>query len=147
MIEQEFKKYYEAEIENLNKVLNEIKKIREFRPKELDNIKIAASGTFLHNFYNGIENVLKRALLAKGIKIKNGASWHKEVLIQAKNLNIITEELHMKLLPYLTFRHYFVHGYSFKLVPSEVMVLLKDAEATFCEFRGVIEKTFNLTKY
>ena len=63
MIEQEFKKYYEAEIENLNKVLNEIKKIREFRPKELDNIKIAASGTFLHNFYNGIENVLKRALL------------------------------------------------------------------------------------
>ena len=144
MIVNNFKEYFNAEIENIKKVLEEIKKIASLKPEGMDSVKLAASGTFLHNFYNGIENIIKRALLVKGVKIKNSPGWHKETLIEAKSLNIISAGVHTKLIPFLTFRHYFIHGYSFKLRPEELLSLLKQADTIFCEFKKEIKEHFNL---
>lgn len=140
----EFKKYFDAEVENISKVLEEIEKLASLQVEEMDNIKFAAAGTFLHNFYNGIENILKRTLLVKDIKIKNGPGWHKETLLKAKELNIISEELQIKLIPFLTFRHHFIHGYSFKLIPDELIFLLKQSNEVFDKFRKAIIEYFNL---
>jgi hypothetical protein len=40
-------------------------------------IELAAIATFLHNFYNGVENLLKRVLKFKKVPIPNSATWHK----------------------------------------------------------------------
>ena len=37
-------------------------------------VEFAAVGTFLHNIYNGMENILKRIILSKGIEIPNSAT-------------------------------------------------------------------------
>ncbi|MFA5779419.1 MAG: hypothetical protein WC947_04730 [Elusimicrobiota bacterium] len=137
---EEFSKYFEAEVEDINKVLKEIERLISLMPIEKDNIKLAAAGTFLHNFYNGIENILKRALLVKDIKIQNSPGWHKETLLKAKELNIIDTEIHIKLIPYLTFRHYFIHGYSFKLVSDDILSLLKETDIIFNKFNDAIMK-------
>ena len=78
-------------------------------------IELAAIGTFLHNIYNGIENILKRIILSKSIEIPSSATWHKDLLILASSIGAISETLSDDLHEYLSFRHYFVHAYGFML--------------------------------
>ena len=139
-----FKENFNAEIENINNVLKEIEKLAGLKSEKMDNVKIAAAGTFLHNFYNGIENIIKRALIVEGVKIKNSFNWHKETLLKAKALDIITEKTHINLIQFLSFRHYFIHGYSFKIMPDELLLLLKQTDEVFNEFKKEIEKHFNI---
>ena len=37
-------------------------------------VELAAVGTFLHNIYNGMGNILKRIILSKDIEIPNSAT-------------------------------------------------------------------------
>lgn len=46
----------------------------------LSNLKYAAIGTFLHNVYNGIENILKQIINAKDVEIPRSDTWHKDLL-------------------------------------------------------------------
>ena len=43
-------------------------------------VELAAIATFLHNFYNGVENLLKRVLRFKKVPIPDSASSHKDLL-------------------------------------------------------------------
>jgi uncharacterized protein YutE (UPF0331/DUF86 family) len=78
-------------------------------------IELAAIATFLHNIYNGIENILKQILISRGINVPKSDKWHKDLLNRSLSSGIISEELTNKLYKYLTFRHFFVHAYGFML--------------------------------
>ncbi len=43
-------------------------------------IELAAIGTFLHNIYNGIENILKQIIVAKNVEMPMSGTWHKDLL-------------------------------------------------------------------
>ena len=47
----------EAEFENIERVLAELPEKRPY--SELSILELAGVSTLLHNFYNGIENILK----------------------------------------------------------------------------------------
>jgi hypothetical protein len=64
----------EAEIENINRVLKEIPPAKSL--PSLSILELAGVATLLHNFYNGIENILKQILLSKNLIIPQGDSWH-----------------------------------------------------------------------
>jgi uncharacterized protein YutE (UPF0331/DUF86 family) len=102
-----------AEKENVEQALNNLSETMK-RPKK-SVIELAAAGTFLHNFYSGIENIMKQVLSVKGIKIEKSTNWHKDLLNKATEKRIISSELSEELYEYLTFRHFFVHSYGFKL--------------------------------
>jgi len=69
-------------------------------------IELAAMATFLHNIYNGIENILKQILISRDIMIPKSDKWHKDLLNKSLSSGIISEELLNKLYKYLTFRHF-----------------------------------------
>ena len=85
MNKERVKLYYAAEIEKLDNVVRLIVD----RKTKVNTLEIAGLGVYLHNFYNGIENVLKRVLEYKKIKIKNTQFWHKQLLLSAFKANLI----------------------------------------------------------
>lgn len=84
-----------AEMENVSIVLEELKKIKD-KPNKTP-VELAGVGTFLHNIYNGVENILKQILGSCGIQIPDSDSWHQDLLIQAEDRGIITEATEKQL--------------------------------------------------
>lgn len=111
-----------AEVENVEAALRNLEETMDRRIKTV--VELAAMGTFLHNVYNGIENILKQSLKIKDIQITSGDNWHKELLKLAVVHSVISPDLSDKLYEYLTFRHFFVHAYGFMLeeAPLESLV-------------------------
>ena len=56
-----------------------------FDQKKRDYFAEPAMGTYLMNFYNGIENILKRISKVYYIAMPKGESWHKELLVLSSN--------------------------------------------------------------
>lgn len=65
MVSQRLKEYCEAEFENIDTVVSELFFV--VRPKKVDysTAELAAIATFIHNYYNGIENILKSFIVKK----------------------------------------------------------------------------------
>jgi len=106
----------------------------------LSQLEIAGVAALLHNFYNGIENVVKQVFLKKSFPIPQGESWHRDLLLAAAERNIISDQLLNNLKRYLAFRHYFSHAYALELFPDRIEPLVKDAVALFNEFKQQINK-------
>jgi uncharacterized protein YutE (UPF0331/DUF86 family) len=127
-----------AEKENVGIALGNLKDAMARNEKTV--IELAAIATFLHNIYNGIENILKQILKAKGVDIPESAIWHKELLNLSVSQGIISEKLSDQLYEYLTFRHFFVHAYGFMLDEDHLEVLANNIPEIWIQFTKEIEK-------
>jgi hypothetical protein len=107
----------------------------------LSQLELAGVAALLHNFYNGIENIIKQVFQRKSFPIPQGESWHRDLLITASEKSIISDSLLNSLKRYLAFRHYFSHAYALELFPQRMEPLVKDAEAVFNELKEQIDKT------
>ena len=131
----------EAEKENVERTLKDLE--RAMKKKEKSIIELSAIGTFLHNIYNGIENILKQILKAKNIEISKSDTWHKDLLKISASHKIISEGLTDKLREYLAFRHFFIHGYGFMLEESSLTQLAKNAPEVWSQFLLEIKNYLN----
>ncbi|MEW6455470.1 MAG: hypothetical protein AB1410_01980 [Acidobacteriota bacterium] len=138
MTKQLLKEYCEAEFENIDAVVSELFSFLSTGKSEYSIPDLAAIATFIHNFYNGIENILKRVVSFKQLEIKDSPSWHKDLLKAASDAGIISNELYNTLSNYLSFRHFFVHAYSFTLRWEELKPLIDELEETLKRFKYVI---------
>ncbi len=127
-----------AEKENIEAALSNLKEAMAREEKLV--IELAAIGTFLHNIYNGIENILKQILKAKDVKIPKSYTWHKDLLDLSVSLGVISERLSDELYEYLTFRHFFVHGYGFMLEEGPLEDLANNIPEIWPQFLLEIEK-------
>lgn len=134
---------------NITRRINAEKQNVEIALKNLDmamakkkktTIELAATGTFLHNIYNGIENILKQILSEKSIRVTRTDTWHKDILNLSISHKIISKELADKLYEYLTFRHFFVHSYGFMLNEGQLKVLSNDVREVWVKFINEIER-------
>jgi len=105
----------------------------------LSRLELAGVAALLHNFYNGIENVLKQVFQSKAFPVPQGESWHRDLLGEAVEKGILSNRLLGDLKRYLAFRHFFSHGYARNLFPERMEPLVRDAEPVFIKFRGEIE--------
>ena len=127
-----------AEKENVEKALSNLRDAMGRREKSV--VELAAIATFLHNIYNGIENILKQVLKAKGTEIPKSDTWHKDLLNLSVSLGIIPEKLSDDLYEYLTFRHFFVHAYGFMLEEAHLENLANNITNVWLQFLSVINK-------
>lgn len=65
MTRQQLKEYCEAEFENIDAVVSELFSVVKTEKSEYSTAELAAIATFIHNFYNGIENTLKRVFVLR----------------------------------------------------------------------------------
>lgn len=126
-----------AEKENVDIALQNLETAMARTEKTV--IELAAIATFLHNIYNGIENILKQILISKDIMVPKSDKWHKDLLIKSLSSGIISEELSNKLYKYLTFRHFFVHAYGFMLDEKQLGSLANDIPEIWQQFLKEIE--------
>ncbi|MBU1290725.1 hypothetical protein KKB17_03755 [bacterium] len=134
------------EIEAIEQVLKDLSFLKNtLGSNKIDNVQKAAIGTFLMNFYIGIENIIKRISKEYYQTMPKGNSWHKELLYLSHtpphgksplfNQNIID-----KLNPYRGFRHVFVSGYGFKLRFKSMTSLINNIESLWADIKKAIEE-------
>lgn len=128
----------EAEFENIERVIAELPN-SSLLPR-LSSLELAGVASLIHNFYNGIENVLKQIIIASGKELPEGASWHQDLLTKAASYNIISESTAEELRRYLAFRHFFSHAYSFDLDKERIIPLVVGIQKVIPSFRGDIDR-------
>jgi uncharacterized protein YutE (UPF0331/DUF86 family) len=133
----DYRKRIEAEYEAIGKTLRALPSPPLAKLSELELSGVAA---LLHNFYNGIENVIKQVCLAKGLKIPEGVSWHRDLLVKVVDENLISSSLGDSLKRFLAFRHFFSHGYALELHPERLEPLIATVSEVFRTFKSEIEK-------
>ncbi len=109
----------------------------------LTALEIAGVGALLHNFYNGLENLLKQVFVAKSLSIPQGESWHRDLLLVAVEKGILSDHLLEDLKPYLAFRHFFAHGYTLNLFPERMEPLVREAESVLAKFKSEIDSVMS----
>jgi hypothetical protein len=106
----------------------------------LSMLELAGVGALLHNFYNGIENILRQVFQSKSFAIPRGESWHRDLLLSAAEKGILSPGLLVDLKRYLAFRHFFGHGYAMNLLPERMEPLVTDAKSVFRRLKDEIDK-------
>lgn len=102
-------------------------------------IELSAMGTFIHNAYNGMENILKRILKSKHVAVPDSRSSHKDLLDRSVETGIISEAISDELDEYRGFRHFFIHGYGFMLDAEQLMPLVENLPALWLQFKTEID--------
>ena len=77
----ELREMIEIELEKIDQVVNALPTTDKL--PYLSELELAGAATFIHNFYNGIENILKRIFKAFHFELPAGPAWHTELLKQA----------------------------------------------------------------
>ena len=129
----------ESEYEAIQKTLDTLPPAS--RLTELSVLELGGVAALLHNFYNGIENVIKQILLAKGLPIPEGPAWHRDLLTAAEEHRVLSKATAEQLKQFLAFRHFFSHAYALDLDPEGMESLVADAAGVF---RAVVEDVSGL---
>ncbi len=120
--------------------------LAEVKTQTPNNIYKTALGGFAAQFYNGIENIMKRIHKAYNIDLPRGDNWH-IVLLDRFSVNSdfptpckFSDELILSLTDYRRFRHYFFHGYGHNLNWDIISNAVSDINEVFNAFRAAILK-------
>jgi uncharacterized protein YutE (UPF0331/DUF86 family) len=128
-----------AEFENIERVLTGLPKTNSL--KQLSSLELAGVAALIHNFYNGVENVLKQLVISKGLIIPDGPSWHSDLIEICVANQIISRPTSEMLKKYLGFRHFFSHAYSFDVDEERIAPLLEKIRDTHKSFVKDISKS------
>jgi len=122
MTNEELKTEIDIELNLIDQTVSELKSIKsDVNSREPSIREKAAAGAFLAQFYNGIENILKRVCKFNNVQIPTGEMWHFEIFKMFCNPAFSTlpelfdASLSSELSAFRKFRHVVHHGYGFQL--------------------------------
>lgn len=128
----------------IKETIERLHKVRDqFNSQSRDYCTEPAMGTYLMNFYNGIENILKRISKEYYLTMPGGESWHKELLTSSfkppeGKMPIFNQDIVNRLHSYRNFRHRFISGYGFQLKGEKMLELVDNIESLWNDIRKAI---------
>ena len=134
---ERLKKDIEIELQNLQRLVQEMEELIRKLPENPGFIETRAAGSILHDFYCGIEKIFERIAITIDKNLPEGEDWHKQLqrqmAIPRKGVRseVITEELLSELKEYLSFRHLFRHIYGFNLKWEQFSLLCYSLESLY----------------
>jgi len=147
MNDTELRREVEIEFGAIRRTLDEIAALcRDVAGRTPTTREVAAAGLFLANFYNGVENVLKRLWLFHGQPLPTGENWHVELLrgfcepARPGLPQLLDAPLAEALSPYRRFRHVVHHGYGFQLRWEQMRSGMEEATGVFQRFQARVEE-------
>ena len=129
--------YISAERKNIRNTVNLIEDL--LSKSSLSEYEIIALGKLLQDVYTGIERIFRSQLESKKIKICKTQSWHKELLLEAKEHNLVSETQFSCFRELLLFRHMQIHGYGYMLEKERLLALAKPVPVVCIDFLKNIE--------
>jgi hypothetical protein len=117
----------------------------EFEPRVKDYSIEPAMGVYLTNFYNGVENILKRISKEYYQAMPKGESWHKELLVLSAHppkgkIALFNQQILERLYSYRNFRHRFVSGYGFQLKGEKMLELIDNVQVLWNDIKKSISE-------
>ena len=106
-----------------------------------------AAAAFLAQFYNGVENILKRISVYHNVPLPTGETWHVDLFRRFcapsyPPLPVLFDaSLEAVLAPYRRFRHVALHSYGFQLEWSRMVEGVAAVDNVFAQI------TAKLTEY
>ena len=137
----------QIELSFIEDTIQEIVKLNRELAGTIPNIKDkTAAAAFLAQFYNGIENILKRIAKFHGAVVATGDSWHIELfkLFSESQQNQLPELFQGEFIAifssYRKFRHVFFHGYGFQLDWERMQFGIENIETAYNEFHNTLDR-------
>ncbi len=142
----DLKEEVSIELELMDETINELLSLKEDTgDREPTARERTAAAAFLAQWYNGIENILKRFYRYYNISIPVGDNWHTELVKGVsepprKGLPLmIDHEMFADLAPFRKFRHVVHHGYGFQLEWNRMLPGIERISTVFLKFKKRVE--------
>ena len=126
------------ELEALETTVNELLALQQDVAQREPTVReSAAAAAFLAQFYNGIENILKRICRYHNVPLPAGETWHTELFqrfcspAEADLPLLFDGPLSAALAPYRRFRHVAFHSYGFQLDWSRMAEGVANVQTVF----------------
>jgi len=139
---EELREAIELELKNMETIVSELVALRKDTEDRIPaNREKTAASAYLAQFYNGVENILKRISVFFNEPLPKGDTWHIDLftrfcLPSEKPLPVLFDEsLKMDLTAMRKFRHVVHHGYGFLLDWTRLLDGINKIEDIFNRFR------------
>lgn len=129
------------ELESMEEVVNELTALQQdvtYRDPTIREKTAAAA--FLAQFYNGLENILKRLSIYHDVPLPRGENWHVELFQRFSSPypdlpQLFNDKLAADLAPYRRFRHVVFHSYGFQLDWDRMVEGISNVQTVLNDFR------------
>ena len=133
------------ELEAMTQVVGELLALQQdVADREPTVREKTAAAAFLAQFYNGIENILKRISYYHDVPLPEGEAWHVELFQRfaspsfANLPQLFDADLAVSLAPYRRFRHVVFHSYGFQLEWERMAEGVQGIQPVFNKFEASI---------
>jgi hypothetical protein len=144
-VSDKLRKQIDVERQQLRRLIDEHRPLLESCVSSIPTaIEVSALATFLHSFYSGIENSLKRIAIEIDGVAPSGDAWHRQLLTSMATVTdrrpaVLSATLNEVLREYLAFRHFFRQAYSFHFDWSKMSHLVLNAEGNLKLFETEVD--------
>jgi hypothetical protein len=134
----------EAELAQMTRVVRELAALRVDIGEESPSLRdIVAAGAFLAQFYNGVENILKRIAVASDVSLPEGERWPVALLDMFSSVGkekhfALDEALVTEFRSYMGFRHVVRSGYGMDLDWDRLVIGIERLPKVFERFEEAV---------
>lgn len=148
--DEQLREEISIELEAITQVVRELVSLNQDLNKQAPTIREkTAAAAFLAQFYNGIENILKRICVFYEVRLPEGDSWHVALFkmftppSQSPLPTLFDSNLAETLAPYRRFRHVVFHSYGFQLEWNRMVHGIEEIERVFVKVKQAIKQFLN----